>query len=191
MPGQCASRPFPKLPKLPCSPLSDARLPAASHTHWYTWRMEQWDSTRTIGLKARQTLTCLQRELPRDFSPLLFLGLYKQTLLSLSLYSWADFCVSVCFNLNGFQVLRCQSLPPLSLLWSSSWHWSCLPLLLRVLSLSHFLSTPERHHSVPSITFPSSLPFLPFPLTSLPPPQPLVKSLTSLDSLDLPVQSGG
>lgn len=41
--------------------------------------------------------------------------LNKQTLLSRSLYSCVDFCVCVCFNLNGFQVppLPNNSLPVL------------------------------------------------------------------------------
>ena len=53
------------------------------------------------------------------FHSLSLSGLNKQT-LSRSLYSCDDFCVSMCFNLNGFQVLSlpksASPFPPLILL---------------------------------------------------------------------------
>lgn len=101
----------------------------------------------------------------RVFSSSSFLfRLNKQAQLSRSLYSWADFCVSVCFNLNGFQV---PSLPKSASLFSlfdpaADIEAPFLSSFVLTPSFSHFLSTLRRHHSVPSITLSSLLLFLPF-----------------------------
>lgn len=73
------------------------------HTHT---QLSNGTSTRAGRQTARQTLTCIQRASQKGsfFSSSLLSRLNKQTWLSRSLYSCADFCVSVCFNLNGFQV---------------------------------------------------------------------------------------
>lgn len=81
-----------------------------------------------------------------------------------SLYSWADFCVSVCFNLNGFQVPSLpKSASPFSLFHpAADIEAPFLSSFVLTPSFSHFLSILRRHHSVPSITLSSSLLFLPF-----------------------------
>lgn len=128
------------------------------------------------GQAGRQTLTCIQRALQRDFFSS-FLPLQAEqtnTQLSRSLYSCVDFCVSVCFNLNGFQV------PPLPK--SASPFLSFDPAadieapLLSSCSLSLFpaFSQASRdiavcHLSLSPLVFCSH--FLPFP--------PLVKKQTS------------
>lgn len=162
---------FPKIPQLfapRCSPTSTQTVNIHTHAVINPYRIER-TFTRTIRLTARQTLTCLQRALQRDFfSPSSFLfRLNEQARLSRSLYSWADSCVSVCFNLNGFQVpslsKSASSFSPLiqqlTLKLPSSPPLCSLPLFLT------FPSTLRRHLSVPSITLSSSL--LPLPFLSL------------------------
>lgn len=89
--------------------------------------------------------------------------LNKQTRLSRSLYSCDDFCVSVCFNLNRFQV---PSLPKSASSFSPLIQLLTLKLSLSPPSLSPplfltFPSTLKRRHSVPSFTLYSSLLLLP------------------------------
>lgn len=123
----------------------------------------------------------------RDFSPLQA----QQTRLSCSLYSWADVHVIVCFNFDRFQVASAPTSP-----FSPSVPAADIEALFFSPFFSLSLSTPGRHHSVPSITLSSSLPFAPFLshlffpffLISLSPPV-LKKRLP--ESLWISVQSGG
>lgn len=145
MPSHCASRPFPKLPS---SLLPDARLPPATLTHArahtnpsecpHTYAVERWDFH--TGRQANsQTNTHMYTTCPtKGFPPPSFLSrLNKQTLLSRSLYSCADFCVSVCFNLNGFQV---PSLPKPTSLFSPLIRQLTLKLSSSPAALSLFFS---------------------------------------------------
>lgn len=105
----------------------------------------KWASRQT----ARQTLTCICPRKGFFFTSSFLSRLTKQTGLSRSLYSCADFCVSVCFNLNGFQV---PLLPNFA-------HRFCLDLVVDIktfslspMSFSHLLLSLKRHHIVSSIT---------------------------------------
>lgn len=156
----------------------------STHMHSYTYTAEQWGFHKRQAGKQPDTHSHVYNvPYKRDFFFSSFLSrLNKQTWLSHSLYSCADFCVSVCFNLNGFQV---PSLPKSASSFSPLIQQLTLKLSSFSLSLSpfsHFLSTLKRHHSVPSITLNSSLLFL--PLLSVFSPLSVKKQISRFPSLE-------
>lgn len=120
----------------------------STHMHSYTYTAEQWGFHKRQAGKQPDTHSHVYNvPYKRDFFFSSFLSrLNKQTWLSHSLYSCADFCVSVCFNLNGFQV---PSLPKSA----SSFSPLIQQLTLKLSSFSLFLlfltfSQPSRDITV-------------------------------------------
>lgn len=110
---------------------------------------EQWDFHTGRQANSQTNIHMYTTCPPKRFLSSFLSRLNKQTRLSRSFYSCVGFCVSVCFNLNGFQVPSLpESVSPfspliqqLTLKLSSSPPALSLPLFFSLsLSPHHFLS---------------------------------------------------
>ena len=100
MPSHCASQPFVKLPSsltLPYPSLYTQKHKQSKWPYTHSFMHTQLNSGTLKQTSRQKAKHCLQKEF-------LLSPHVQQTWLSHSLYSFASFCVSLCFNLNGFQV---------------------------------------------------------------------------------------
>lgn len=122
----------------------------STHVLSHTYTVERWDFH--TGRQANsQTNTHMYTTRPKKgiFFSFSLSRLNKQTQLRRSLYSCNDFCVSVCFNLNGFQVLSLpKSASPFSPLILLTLKHSSSPALTLSLSLFLTFSPPSRDITV-------------------------------------------
>lgn len=133
---------------------------------------EQWDFHTGRQANSQTNIHMYTTCPPKRFLSSFLSRLNKQTRLSRSFYSCVGFCVSVCFNLNGFQVPSLpESVSPfspliqqLTLKLSSSPPALSLPLFFSLSRSPQETSQFAIHHSL------LFSPVSPFALTFPPPP---------------------